>query len=154
MAFIHIAVQQGDFDLTTELARQPDAVHACGAQASFIGRVRNDPAAAMPLSAMTLEHYPGMTERVLAELAERAVARFGLLAVSVVHRVGRLVPGEQIVLVLTAAPHRQAALQAVEFLMDYLKSVAPFWKCEEHAAARCWVQAKATDEAALARWQA
>ncbi|UXY15858.1 molybdenum cofactor biosynthesis protein MoaE [Chitiniphilus purpureus] len=150
---IRIAVQHADFDLGAELAALDDPARACGAVASFVGRVRRDTGGDVPLSALTLEHYPGMTEKVLRELAAGAGERFSLQAVTVVHRIGLLRPGEQIVLVLAAAPHRKAALAAVDFLMDHLKSVAPFWKCEQYGAQRHWVQARADDEAALARWQ-
>ncbi|GLS06165.1 molybdenum cofactor biosynthesis protein MoaE [Chitiniphilus shinanonensis] len=151
MARCHVSVQHADFDFATELGWLGDG---SGAVASFIGRVRDDTRDGVPLTAMTLEHYPGMTERVLEELAQAVAARFALDGVLVLHRVGRLLPGEQIVLVVATAPHRHAALQAVDCLMDHLKSVAPFWKCEEYGAARHWVDARDSDQAALARWGA
>ncbi|TJZ66383.1 molybdenum cofactor biosynthesis protein MoaE [Chitiniphilus eburneus] len=150
MAQCNVSVQQADFDFAAELAR----LGTSGAVASFIGCVRGDTRDGVPLTAMTLEHYPGMTERVLGELAQAVSARFALDAVTVVHRVGRLLPGAQIVLVIATAPHRHAAIQAVDCLMDHLKSVAPFWKCEEYGEQRHWVDARDSDQAALARWDA
>ncbi|TXH41710.1 MAG: molybdenum cofactor biosynthesis protein MoaE [Burkholderiaceae bacterium] len=134
-----------------------DAGLAAGASASFIGRVRQDQRQAgdgtwQRLQALTLEHYPGMTERRLAELSRQALSRFGLLGVQVVHRVGRLVPGEPIVWVWAGAPHRAAAIAATDFLMDHLKSAVPLWKQEDWGDTRQWVQAKPDDHERMRRW--
>lgn len=150
MARIISRVQTTDFDVASELARLNDDAR-CGAMASFIGTVRQNPAA--PLTTLTLEHYPGMTERVMQQLAETACQRFDLAAVTLIHRVGPLRPGEQIVLVLAASAHRKAALTAVDYLMDHLKSCVPFWKCETTAQGAHWVDARASDEEALRQWQ-
>lgn len=143
-----VQVQPDDFDLNREveaLTRGGDI----GAVATFLGVVRGDHG----LSAMTLEHYPGMTEREIARHIEAARARWPLDGVTVVHRVGRLTPGDRIVLVAVASRHREAAFEACRFLMDYLKTHAPFWKLEERGAARGWVEAKSTDDEAAARWK-
>ena len=147
-------VQEGAFDTGAEHARLHDlAGPGCGGIASFLGVVRAG--GARPLAALYLEHYPGMTETALADLAARATARFGLLACTVIHRVGRLVPGAPIVLAAAAAPHRRDALSATEFLIDVLKTSAPLWKCEEFAdGGRVWVEARAADDAAAAGWTA
>jgi molybdopterin synthase catalytic subunit len=141
-----IRIQTGPFDIGEELARLPaDA----GGIASFIGRVRPEP----NLTALCLEHYPGMTEAEIARHITEAEARWLLMAVTVIHRVGELKPGEDIVLVAVAAQHRFEAFAACEFLMDHLKTKAPFWKEERLAEASCWVAAKASDDAAAARWK-
>jgi molybdopterin synthase catalytic subunit len=144
-----VLVQEGPFDLATETARLQDGRTDAGGLASFLGICRADGG----LSAMVLEHYPGMTERALTRIAEDACARWPLSGCTVIHRHGRLVPGDPIVLVLTASAHRQAALESCAFLIDWLKTRAPFWKREEFAggAAR-WVEAKAEDDEAAARW--
>jgi len=121
-----------------------------GAIVTFTGVVRDLPDD--PLEAMEIEHYPGMTEAALSEMASQAIARFDLGDVLVIHRHGRLEPGEMIMMVATAAPHRKDAFEAAEFLMDYLKSRAPFWKREITANGAGWVASKAEDEDALARW--
>lgn len=121
---------------------------ATGAVATFTGTVRGDDG----LVAMTLEHYPGMTEKQLAAIEAEARRRWPLLDVLVVHRFGRMTPGEPIVFVATASAHRAAAFAACEFLMDWLKTKAPFWKLEERADDRRWVEAKASDDAAADRW--
>lgn len=121
---------------------------ATGAVATFTGTVRGDDG----LVAMTLEHYPGMTEKQLAAIEAEARRRWPLLDVLVVHRFGRMMPGEPIVFVATASAHRAAAFAACEFLMDWLKTKAPFWKLEERADDRRWVEAKASDDAAADRW--
>ncbi|SMC28433.1 molybdopterin synthase subunit MoaE [Andreprevotia lacus DSM 23236] len=154
MADIHVRVQHDDFSLDAELARLADPLRRCGAIASFVGQVRNDPAGNHALTALTLEHYPGMTERSLHALASDAAVRFALDAVVIIHRIGTLQPGERIVLALTAAAHRKAALHAVDYLMDHLKSTVPFWKQEHHGAQHRWVDAKHADDAALQQWQA
>jgi molybdopterin synthase catalytic subunit len=120
-----------------------------GAQASFLGLVRHDGG---HLQALELEHYPGMTERAIAAMVQEAGKRFGLTGAIVRHRVGRLVVGEPIVWVLTAAPHRRAALDGCAFLIDYLKTQAPFWKKEHGASGSSWVDAREADDEALARW--
>jgi molybdopterin synthase catalytic subunit len=124
-----------------------------GGIASFVGVVRGEHAGT-PVLAMTLEHYPGMTERALERLEAEARARWPLLDTLVVHRVGRMLPGEAIVLVATASAHRAAALEACAFLIDRLKTSAPFWKLEETPAGERWVEARASDDAAAARWGA
>ncbi|WP_035059096.1 molybdenum cofactor biosynthesis protein MoaE [Andreprevotia chitinilytica] len=150
---IKIAVQHDDFDLAAEEAELCIGDHGVGATASFVGRVRGDgDNVTDPLLALELEHYPGMTENTLTALAEQAADRWPLSGVTVIHRVGRLIPGERIVLVLTASAHRQAALTACEFLIDALKTDAPFWKCEERAHGKHWVEAKTSDANVRARW--
>ncbi len=144
-----IRVQTARFDLGVE----SDALSAgrvdVGGIASFVGVCRADDG----LSAMVLEHYPGMTEKALEAIALEAERRWPLTGCTIIHRVGRLPPGEQIVLVLTASAHRAAALEACAFLIDWLKTRAPFWKSEEFADGRQrWVEARAEDEAATARW--
>jgi molybdopterin synthase catalytic subunit len=146
-----IRVQREAFDVGAELAALTAGRTDIGALASFIGLVRQDGEAA--ITAMTLEHYPGMTEKKLAEIEAEAHARWPLQASLIVHRYGRMVPGEPIVLVATASPHRAAALEACAFLIDWLKTQAPFWKLEETAEARRWVEARGADDQAAARWQ-
>lgn len=145
---IRIAVQETDFDVGAELAALPGDVPGVGAVASFIGIVRGGDG----LRALCLEHYPGMTEAALTAIAEQADARWPLTAITIVHRVGRLVVGERIVLVAAASGHRAAALEAVAFLMDWLKTRAPFWKREEGAWGSRWVEARDADTAAAERW--
>ena len=145
---IRVAVQQADFDVGAELAALPGDVPGVGALASFIGIVRGGDG----VRALHLEHYPGMTEAALSAIAEEADARWPLTAITIVHRVGRLAVGEQIVLVAAASGHRGAALDAVAFLMDWLKTRAPFWKREEADGGSRWVEARGEDEAAAGRW--
>lgn len=147
-----IRVQEQPFDAAAELAslRAPGAA---GATVMFIGSVR-EMAGDAKLTAMRLEHYPGMTEKALAAIEAEALARWPISASLIIHRHGRLLPGEDIVLVITASAHRDAAFAAAEFLMDWLKTQAPFWKLEEQAAHSNWVEAKASDDAAAARWKA
>jgi molybdopterin synthase catalytic subunit len=148
---VAVRVQREDFDLGAELAALRAGRTDLGALVSFTGIVRaGDP----PLEAMELEHYPGMTERALEAVEAEARARWPLDACLIVHRHGRLAPGEQIMMVAAASAHRQAAFAAAEFLMDYLKSRAPFWKKETTSDGARWVAARDTDEAALARWKA
>jgi molybdopterin synthase catalytic subunit len=148
-----IRVQEQDFDPAAELAALQAAAPHAGALASFIGIVRSDPA--RPLISLTLEHYPAMTGPALANIAEQAEQRFSLQACTVLHRHGALRPGERIVFVGAAAPHRRAALQATEFLIDWLKTKAPFWKRERYQdGENNWVAAMAEDEAAADRWGA
>jgi len=152
-----VRVQTAPFDVSTELAAllAQAGEGAAGGIGCFVGTVRADANAdgGSPLAALTLEHYPGMTERALARIADEAVTRFRLLGCTLLHRVGRLAVGEGIVLVLAAAPHRGDALDATAFLIDWLKTKAPFWKCEEFADGRTsWVEARAADDEAAARW--
>ena len=147
-----IRVLEAPFDPGQELGRftaqcGPDT----GGIASFVGLVR-DSHEGRVVHAMTLEHYPGMTERKLAEIEAEARARWPLSATLVIHRYGRMLPGEPIVLVATASSHRSAAFEACAFLMDWLKTKAPFWKLEETDAGERWVEAKASDDEAAARW--
>jgi molybdopterin synthase catalytic subunit len=150
---VTIRVQHEDFDLGAELAALTRGKSGIGGLASFVGLVR-DVAGSERIEAMTLEHYPGMTERQLAEIEAEAHRRWPLDAVLIIHRVGRLLPGEQIVLVATASAHRQAAFESCQFLIDWLKTKAPFWKLEETPAGRRWVDAQASDDAAAGRWVA
>lgn len=143
-----VLVQTEDFDPGAELQSLGEGRTDIGALASFVGLVRGDGG----LIAMTLEHYPAMTAKALEEIVAQAQARWPLLAVRVIHRVGRLLPGERIVFVGVAGSHRRAAFEACEFIMDYLKTRAPFWKKEETTTGTYWVEAKETDELAAARW--
>lgn len=147
-----VSVQEADFDVAIEMASLRKGRSDIGAIVSFTGLVR-DMAAGAEISDMELEHYPGMTEKALGEIEVKALARWDLQATRIVHRFGRLSPGEQIVLVLTASPHRHAAFEAAEYLMDYLKSRAPFWKKEGTSGGGHWVDARDTDEDALSRWE-
>jgi molybdopterin synthase catalytic subunit len=145
-----IRVQQQDFDPGAELAALTRGRGDVGGVAQFIGLVR-DRADGKPIQAMTLEYYPGMTERKLAEIEAEARRRWPLLDCLVIHRHGRLVPGERIVLVATVSAHRTAALEACRFLIDWLKTEAPFWKFEETAEGGQWVEAREADDAAARR---
>jgi len=147
-----IKVQQADFDIGAEIAALTDGNTKVGGLAMFVGLVR-DLAPQGKISAMTLEHYPGMTEKRLAEIAEDAKARWPLEAVLIIHRYGRLEPGDRIVLVAATSAHRQAALDACAFLIDWLKTKAPFWKLEESAAGAEWVDARESDDHAAAKWR-
>ncbi len=144
-----VKVQREDFDLGTELAALRAGRADIGALVSFTGLVRSD---AGDVGGMELEHYPGMTEKALAGIEAEAQMRWPLQASLVIHRYGVLAPGEQIMMVATASAHRQAAFAAAEFLMDYLKSRAPFWKKEATPDGPRWVDARVSDEAALGRW--
>ena len=146
-----VSIQHADFDLGAEVRALHQADRGVGAVASFIGTVR-DRSARADVSQMELEHYPGMTERAIEAMIDTAMQRFDIRAARVVHRVGLLQPGAQIVLVAVAAAHRGTAFQACEFLMDYLKTQAPFWKKETTPAGARWVDARVADDAALARW--
>ena len=137
---MRISVQQEDFDLSSVLREMKDP--RIGAIASFVGVVRE--------VAMTLEHYPGMTEKALRKIVEEAKGRWQVLDCTVIHRYGPLQPTDQIVLVAVASPHRGDAFAACEFIMDYLKTQAPFWKKEE---GKGWVEARASDDAAAERWK-
>jgi molybdopterin synthase catalytic subunit len=149
-----VRVQAESFDLGAETDRLTAGRRDVGAVASFVGIARetNPDEGAEPVIAMTLEHYPGMTERMLAAAEADARTRWPLLDCLIVHRYGRFLPGDPIVLVVTLSSHRQAAFDACAFLMDYLKTQAPFWKHEETASGARWVAARATDDAAAARW--
>ncbi len=147
-----IRVQEQPFDPAAELAAFTAGRTDVGGTAVFLGRVR-DRDGDLVIRAMTLEHYPGMTERMLERLEGEARRRWPLLDVLVIHRVGRMTPGEPIVLVATAAAHRRAAFEACEFLVDWLKTRAPFWKFEETPAGGRWVEARASDDEAAARWE-
>ncbi len=146
-----IRVQREDFDLGAELAALTAGNPKVGGLAVFVGLVR-DLSGDSAVGAMTLEHYPGMTERMLAEIEAEARERWPLEASLVVHRYGRLEPGDQIVLVATASAHRAAAFEACQFLIDWLKTKAPFWKLEETAEGSRWVDARESDDQAAARW--
>lgn len=146
-----IRVQAEDFDVGKELAELTAGNHAIGGLAVFVGLVR-DLAGGSEISAMTLEHYPAMTEKMLAEIEAEAQARWPLEASLVIHRYGRLEPGDQIVMVAAASAHRQAAFEACAFLMDWLKTKAPFWKLEETDQGAQWVDARDSDDEAAARW--
>lgn len=144
-----VRVQEAPFDLAAESAALVAGREDVGGLASFVGLCRADDG----LSALVLEHYPGMTERALAEIAAQAEARWPLTGCTVIHRHGRILPGQPIVLVLAASRHRTAALEACAFLIDWLKTGAPFWKHEEFAdGSTRWVEAKHSDDAAAARW--
>ena len=146
-----IRVQREDFDVGVELAALTRGKTGIGGVTSFVGLVR-DVAGDQRVAAMTLEHYPGMTERELAAIEEEARRRWPLDAVLIIHRYGRLEPGERIVLVVTASAHREAALASCAFLIDWLKTEAPFWKLEETPEGARWVDAQASDDAAAKRW--
>jgi molybdopterin synthase catalytic subunit len=148
-----IRLQPDDFDPAAEAAALTRGRTDIGALVSFVGICR-DHEDGHGVNALTLEHYPGMAEAEIARHVEEAKMRWPLLGVTVIHRYGRMVPGDNIVLVVTASAHRQAAFAAAEFLMDYLKTRAPFWKREERGAETGWVEAKDSDDRAAARWQA
>ncbi|TVP71095.1 MAG: molybdenum cofactor biosynthesis protein MoaE [Rhodobacteraceae bacterium] len=146
---MEIRVQEAPFDFGAECARFAQDREGIGAVVTFCGIVRNDGG---EMQAMEIEHYPGMTERALRQIAEDASHRWTLADVLILHRYGRMQPGETIMMVATASAHRADAFAAADFLMDYLKSRAPFWKKEISADSAAWVAAKDTDEAALERW--
>ncbi len=147
-----IRVQADDFDPGAELARLTEGRRDIGGVACFVGLVR-DMAGEGAISAMTLEHYPGMTEKRLAEIEAEAQSRWPLAASLIIHRYGRLLPGDRIVLVATASSHRQAALESCQFLIDWLKTRAPFWKLEEGPKGAHWVEARDADDQAAERWR-
>ncbi|MFO0995584.1 MAG: molybdenum cofactor biosynthesis protein MoaE [Alphaproteobacteria bacterium] len=147
-----IRVQRDDFDPGAELAALVAGHRDIGGVVSFVGLVR-DMAEGAPITAMTLEHYPKMTEAKLAEIEVEARRRWPLQASLIVHRYGRLEPGDRIVLVIAASAHRQAAFEAAAFLVDWLKTKAPFWKLEETRDGAHWVEARTTDDDAAKRWQ-
>jgi molybdopterin synthase catalytic subunit len=150
-----VRLQREPFDVAAETAALTHGRSDVGAVVTFTGICRGDEAGE-PIAALTLEHYPGMAEAEIERHVAEAIARWPLMGVRVVHRYGRIVPGEDIVMVATASSHRQAAFAAAEFLMDYLKTRAPFWKLVERAggSAQTWVEAKEADDAAGARWSA
>ncbi|MFO1091621.1 MAG: molybdenum cofactor biosynthesis protein MoaE [Hyphomicrobiales bacterium] len=147
-----IRVQKAPFDLERELRALKGENHKIGGVAMFIGTVR-DLSGAGAVRTMTLEHYPGMTERALEAIDVEAHRRWPLEASLVIHRYGRLEPGDDIVLVITASAHREAAFEACQFLMDWLKTKAPFWKSEETPEGAHWVEADSRDDAAANRWE-
>lgn len=148
-----VRVEAQDFDTGAEIAALTRGRTDIGAVVTFTGVVRGS-AGGRALTSMTLEHYPGMTEAELERVEAEAQARWPLQASLIIHRIGELSPGAQIVLVVTASPHRQAAFEAAEFLMDYLKTRAPFWKKEAYADGEAhWVDARETDDAATRRWR-
>jgi molybdopterin synthase catalytic subunit len=152
-----IRVQREDFDPGQELARLTVGRTDIGGVVTFCGLVREEIGSGEALAgerirAMTLEHYPGMTEKMLEAIEAEAQARWPLSASLIVHRYGRLLPGDRIVLVITCSAHRQAAFEANMFLVDWLKTKAPFWKLEERRAGAAWVEARASDDAAAKRW--
>ena len=146
-----IRIQEGDFDAAQEIAALTAGRTDIGAVVTFSGICRGSEDGA-PIAALTLEHYPGMAEAEIGRHADEALARWPLQGLTVIHRFGRIAPGENIVLVVTASAHRQAAFEAAEFLMDYLKTSAPFWKREESANGTSWIEARDHDDAAAARW--
>jgi molybdopterin synthase catalytic subunit len=146
-----VRIQTGDFDVAREIAALRGGDARVGAVAAFVGLVRdiNDAAA---VSTLTLEHYPGMTEKALARIVDEAKSRWNVYDALVIHRVGELKPTDQIVLVVVTGAHRGEAFAACEFIMDYLKTRAPFWKKEQTPAGERWVEARASDDDAAARW--
>ncbi len=153
-----IRVQQEDFDVGLEYQQLGSAFPLAGAIVAFVGRVRrmvDDGDKVKPLEriqSMTLEHYEGMTEKELLLIEAQARERWSLLEILIIHRFGRLEPGDQIVLVLTASPHRKDAFEAAQFIMDWLKTKAPFWKLEERLSGQRWVEANLEDDKAADRW--
>ena len=147
-----IKIQESDFDLSAEIAALRKGDPRVGAVVSFLGAVRdmND---GSQVKSMTLEHYPGMTEKALQEILDQAKARWDIYQALVIHRVGPLLPEDQIVLVVVTSAHRGEAFAACEFVMDYLKTAAPFWKKEDTPEGARWVDARVTDEVALSKWK-
>jgi molybdopterin synthase catalytic subunit len=146
-----VSIQCEDFDLSAEVERLRGNEKGIGAVCSFVGTVRdrND---GQSVSSMELEHYPGMTEKAIEQMIDEAFKRFDILGARVIHRVGLLLPPDQIVLVVVTSAHRGESFRACEFLMDYLKTQAPFWKKEQTPDGARWVDARVSDDAALARW--
>jgi molybdopterin synthase catalytic subunit len=147
-----IRIQENDFDISAELAALRKGDPRVGAVVSFLGTVRdmND---GSQVKGMTLEHYPGMTEKALQEILDQAKSRWDIYQTLVIHRVGPLLPEDQIVLVAVTSAHRGEAFAACEFIMDYLKTAAPFWKKEDTPEGSRWVDARITDDVAMARWE-
>jgi molybdopterin synthase catalytic subunit len=148
-----VRLQREVFDVAAEVKKLTNRRNDIGAVVTFTGICRADENGEK-IAALTLEHYPGMAEAEIARHVAEAIARWPLLGVTVIHRFGRIVPGEDIVMVATASSHRQAAFAAAEFLMDYLKTRAPFWKQVETAAGTAWVEASSADDEAAERWSA
>lgn len=155
-----ITVQQADFDLAAEYNRLREDAGDTGAIVTFTGLVREfyvpDADEALPggsTKTLYLEHYPGMTEKKLQDIVAQAESRWPLLGARIIHRIGELHPGDQIVMVATASSHRHAAFEAAEFIMDYLKSHAPFWKKQSSATSSDWISSRSSDGEALKRWQ-
>jgi molybdopterin synthase catalytic subunit len=149
---VSVRLQREDFDAAAEAAALTRGRTDIGAVVTFSGICRGAESGE-PIAALTLEHYPGMAEAEIARHVEEARARWPLMGVTVYHRFGRIAPGENIVLVVTASSHREAAFAAAEFLMDYLKTRAPFWKQVEAPSGKSWIEAKGTDDAAAERWR-
>ena len=147
-----VRIQREAFDVAAETAKLSRGRTDVGAVVTFTGVCRGDENG-KPIAALTLEHYPGMAEQEISRHVEEARSRWPLLGVTVIHRHGRITPGEDIVLVITASSHREAAFAAAEFLMDYLKTRAPFWKQVEAAGTTTWVEARDADDRLAARWQ-
>lgn len=147
-----IRIQEKDFDLSAEIAALRKGDPRVGAVVSFLGTVR-DMNEGSQVKGMTLEHYPGMTEKALQEILDQAKARWDIYQTLVIHRVGPLLPEDQIVLVAVTSAHRGEAFAACEFIMDYLKTAAPFWKKEDTPEGARWVDARVTDEVALSKWK-
>ena len=147
-----IRIQENDFDISAEIVALRKGDSRVGAVVSFLGTVRdmNDGSQVM---GMTLEHYPGMTEKALQEILDQAKTRWDIYQTLVIHRIGPLLPEDQIVLVVVTSAHRGEAFAACEFIMDYLKTAAPFWKKEDTPEGTRWVDARVTDDAAMARWK-
>ena len=147
-----IRIQEGDFDVSAEIASMRKGDPRVGAVVTFLGTVRdmNDGSS---VKGMTLEHYPGMTEKALQEILDQAKSRWDLYQTLVIHRVGLLLPEDQIVMVAVTSAHRGEAFAACEFIMDYLKTAAPFWKKEDTPGGGRWVDARVTDETAMSRWE-
>ena len=148
---LSIRIQEEDFEVAREIAALTKGHSDIGAVVTFSGICRGSENGAA-VTALTLEHYPGMAEAEIARHAETAMSRWPLTGLTIIHRVGRIAPGENIVLVVTASQHRQAAFEAAEFLMDYLKANAPFWKRVEGADGASWIDSRDHDDAAAARW--
>lgn len=148
---VTIRIQEADFDVAQEISALTKGRGDTGAVVTFTGICRGAEGE-RAIAALTLEHYPGMAEAEIARHAETAAARWPLTGLTVIHRVGRIAPGENIVLVVTSSGHRHAAFEAAEFLMDYLKAHAPFWKREEGTSGTTWVDAREQDGAAAGRW--
>ena len=146
-----VVVQAKDFDLSTEIAMLRESDKRVGAVCSFVGTVR-DRNEGDQVATLELEHYPGMTEKAIEAMIDAAMARFDIFAARVIHRVGLLQPLDQIVMVAVTSAHRGESFQACEFIMDYLKTQAPFWKKEQTPAGARWVDARVSDDTALARW--
>jgi molybdopterin synthase catalytic subunit len=149
---VPIRIQEGDFNLSTEIAALRKGDPRVGAVVTFLGTVRdmNDGSS---VKGMTLEHYPGMTEKALQDILDQAKARWDIYQSLVIHRVGLLLPEDQIVMVAVTSAHRGEAFAACEFIMDYLKTAAPFWKKEDTPEGGRWVDARVTDETAMSRWE-